>query len=104
MAVLHELPTEAIAALCRKHGVRELSVFGSVLTDDFGESSDIDLLVEFLDGDAGPWMTRFQAFEDDLTVLFGRKIDLISRKSVERNPNWLIRNAILESARVLYES
>lgn len=104
MSASVDLPCEAIAELCRKHGVKELAVFGSALRDDFTANSDVDFLVQFLNDDAGPWMSKYQALEEELSHLVHRKVDLVSRRAVEQNPNWLIRRAILNSARVLYES
>ena len=104
MILALDLPQEAIAALCRQHGVQELSLFGSALHGNFNAESDVDFLVRFLNDDAGPWMSKYQALQDDLSRLLGRKVDLVSRRAVEENPNWLIRNEILNSARVLYES
>ena len=75
----YELPIaidrEKIAALCRAQGVRKLSLFGSVLRDDFDTSrSDVDILVEYLPG-RHPGVGHF-GFQDDLSIMLGRKVDL----------------------------
>jgi len=61
-------------AFCRKHHIRRLSLFGSVLRDDFGPDSDVDVLVEFEPGTKVG--LRFFAIERELSGLFGRKVDL----------------------------
>ncbi len=63
-----------IAVFCRKHHIRRLSFFGSVLRDDFGPESDVDVLVEF---EAGflPGLAFF-SMEQELSVIIGRKVDL----------------------------
>ncbi len=93
------LPPDRIADICRKYGVRELSVFGSVLRDDFGPESDIDFLVVFDDDDLGPWMARLLNMEDELRILLGRTVDLVPKESVETDANWIRRNQILSTHR-----
>ncbi len=97
-----ELPLNAIEALCRKYGVEELSVFGSVLRDDFGPDSDVDFLVRFRNGDAGPWMSKFDELAKELSALLGRKVDVVDRGGIERSPNYLRRQHVLSSAKVIY--
>jgi predicted nucleotidyltransferase len=65
---------ERIAALCRRHRIRRLSLFGSVVRDDFGPDSDVDVLVEFEPG-AVPGLAFF-AIQDELAVELGRPVDL----------------------------
>lgn len=91
---------EQVVELCRKHHVRRLAVFGSVLRDDFDpERSDIDFLVEFeptanlaLPGD-------YFTLLDELTKLFSRKVDLVSWEGV-RNPYF--KREIERSQELLY--
>jgi hypothetical protein len=72
-----------IAEVCRAHGVKRLAVFGSVLRDDFGPDSDIDVLVEFLPGhDLGPWLSELTGLKADLESLWGRQIDVVMRAGV----------------------
>jgi uncharacterized protein len=96
------LPLDRIAELCRKYHVLELSIFGSLLRDDFGPDSDIDFLVMFQDDDYGPWMGKLLHMEDELSALLGRRVDLVPRESVEQSENWIRRNHILNSAQVIY--
>ena len=74
------LPKERIAEFCRRHHIRKLSLFGSVLRDDFGPKSDVDVLVEF-EPDHIPGLIRFAGMEIALSKLLGgRKIDLNTPK------------------------
>lgn len=76
---LIELNLQRIFDLCRKHKVKSLAVFGSILTDRFNEQSDVDLLVDFqpLDPDEFDYVTNYFDFRDALEQLFSRKVDLI---------------------------
>ena len=98
------LPTDHITELCERYGVRELSVFGSVLRDDFTPESDIDFLVTFRDDDPGPWMGKLIQMEDDLRALLGREVDLVPKESILKSENWIRRDHILGTARVIYGS
>ena len=97
-----ELPAEVIADVCRKHDVEELSIFGSVLRDDFGSHSDVDFLVVFKDNDAGPWLSKFMDLEEELSRVLGRRVDLVDKRGVEQSENYIRRRHILSSARVIY--
>lgn len=89
---------DAVETFCRKWRVRELSLFGSVLRDDFRAESDVDVLVSF-DEDA-PWsLWDLIAMQDELAELFGRPVDLIEREGL-RNP--YRQRRILETRQVLY--
>ncbi len=98
------LPYDRIAQLCQKYQVEELSVYGSVLRDDFGPDSDVGFLVVFKDGDAGPWMSKVFDLEKDLTALLGRKVEVATRRGVEQSASWMTRPAILNSAQVVYRA
>lgn len=97
------LPGAGIAEFCRRWKIKELSLFGSMLRDDFSPDSDVDFLVSFL-GDAKWSLFDHVRMEDELSSLIGRKVDLVSRPAVERSGNWIRRRAILESAKVVYVS
>ena len=96
-----ELPRSAIAAFCRKWQVREFAVFGSVLRDDFRPDSDVDVMVEF-DAAAKPTLYDLVDMQEELQALFGRKVDLLTRRAVEQMSNRHRRQHVLESARVVY--
>ncbi len=97
-----DLPAAEIAAFCRRWNIIELSLFGSVLRDDFGPDSDIDVLVTFGPGSPRTLSAAAQ-MQDEIEAIFGRKVDLIDRQSIERSANYLRRKAILNSARIVYE-
>src|SRR3990172_1706957 len=87
-----------IAAFCRKWKIREFSLFGSVLRDDFRPESDIDVLVS-LEPDA-PWsLWEWIDLKEELTDLLGRDVDLVEKDGL-RNP--FRRYAILTSKQVIY--
>ena len=69
-----DLPLDRLAEICRRYHVRELALFGSVLRDDFGPESDVDILVEFQPG-ATPGLAFF-GMEIELSELLGRRVDL----------------------------
>jgi hypothetical protein len=96
------LPHEAIRAVCRRHRVAELALFGSALRDDFGPQSDVDFLVRFEPGAEQPWMGHFQALEADLSALLGRRVDVVDWNAIERSRNWIRREAILSSAQRVF--
>ncbi|MHC5056959.1 MAG: nucleotidyltransferase family protein [Planctomycetota bacterium] len=92
---------DAISAFCRKWRVAELAVFGSVLRDDFGEGSDVDVLVSFEDAaDLGLW--DVMPMREELASLIGRDVDLLERHVVRRSRNYIRLAHILSTARVLY--
>lgn len=92
---------ELIEDFCRHWKVREFSLFGSVLRDDFSDASDVDIMVSF-QVDAGWSLLDHVTMRDELIALFGRNVDLVTRKGVERSRNALRRTAILETAQVFY--
>jgi predicted nucleotidyltransferase len=92
---------EALEAFCRRWMVAELSLFGSALRSDFRPDSDVDLLVTFAP-DANWGLLEHVAMEQELSALLGRRVDLVSRRAVERSRNWIRRGAILGSAEPLY--
>lgn len=93
------VPAEAIRAFCSRWKLRELSLFGSILRDDFGPQSDVDVLVAFaLDG--AMTFEGFLQMREELSELFGgRAIDLVEKRLVT-NP--FRRHDILTTRRVLY--
>lgn len=95
------IPQAQIAAVCRHHHVRKLAVFGSVLRDDFGPDSDVDMLVEF-ESDYPPTLTTLLTLERELTETLNRQVDLGEQQSVVEDPNYIRRNRILNSLQVIY--
>ena len=70
-----EIPRNLIAAFCQGHGIRRLSLFGSILREDFRPDSDIDLLVEFEPGEV-PSRLGMAGLEIELSEMLGRRVDL----------------------------
>jgi predicted nucleotidyltransferase len=96
-----DLDQSALEAYCRRWKIVELAFFGSVLREDFGPDSDVDVLVTFADGAGWSLFDRVE-MRDELAELLGRRVDLVSRRAIERSHNWIRRNAILSSAETFY--
>lgn len=96
-----QFPTDDLAAFCQRWRIARLEIFGSALRDDFRPDSDVDLLVTF--APEARWsLLDLDEMEEDLAGLIGRKVDLVSRRGLERSQNWLRRRAILGSAEPVY--
>lgn len=93
-----------LEAFCRKWGIARLELFGSVLREDFDPAaSDVDVLVTFAPG-VHHGLDFFSTMPDELAAIFGRKVDLLTRKSVEQSRNPSRKEAILAGTRTIYES
>lgn len=92
------IPHDRLAAFCDRHYIRRLSLFGSVLRDDFGPESDIDVLVEFETGHV-PGLIALAGMEIELSDLLGRQVDLRLPGDLSR----YFRQDVLETAQVQYE-
>lgn len=97
MSVKVVLDRERLAAFCQRWNITELSLFGSVLRDDFHPDSDIDVLFTTAPGARWSLFDRVD-MQEELSAIVGRKVDLVSRQAVERSANWIRRRAILHSA------
>jgi len=95
------IPEEGLASFCGKWKISELCVFGSVLRDDFRPESDVDILVRFY-SEAHWGLFEMVQMEAELSALLNRKVDLVSRNAVEKSHNWIRRESILQSAKLLY--
>jgi uncharacterized protein len=91
------LSSEMIRQFCQKHHIRRLSFFGSVVRDDFGPNSDIDVLVEFEPGFVPGF--DFFSLENELSQILGRKVDLQTLHFLSPE----IRNLVLSEAVPAYE-
>ena len=98
-----EIPRDKIADFCKRWQVTELALFGSVLRDDFGPESDVDVLAGFGET-ARHTLFDLDDLELELEEILGREVDLVSRRGVEARSNYLRRTSILQSAHVIYES
>ncbi len=92
-----EIPRDQIVELCKRYYIRKLSLFGSVLRDDFGPKSDIDLLVEFEPGHT-PGFSIIDIEEEFSKIFGGRKVDIINPKYI----NHRLKDNILSNAEVQY--
>jgi predicted nucleotidyltransferase len=98
MTVPHlTISQDELAAFCQRHHIRKLALFGSVLRDDFGPESDVDVLVEF-DPDHIPGLAFFD-IEAELSVLLGRRVDLNTPQFLSR----YFREQVVAQAEVLYD-
>jgi uncharacterized protein len=97
--VLHGIhfPQDALAEFCRRNGIRRLSLFGSILRDDFGPDSDVDMLVEFEPNKRIGWI-GIAGLSLELAGIIGRRVDL-------RTPHDLsdcFRGSVVAEARTLH--
>ncbi len=96
-----DLTSEILHHFCQKWKITELSLFGSVLRDDFHADSDIDVLVAFAPD--APWtLLDLVNMEYELADLTGRDIDLIEKRVIEKSANPIRKAEILETAQVIY--
>jgi predicted nucleotidyltransferase len=87
-----------LADFCKRHGIRRLALFGSVLTPAFGPESDVDVLVEFAPGVQVGYL-KFAEIQHELSELLGREVDLNTAGSLSRH----FRNDVVRRAEVIYE-
>ena len=78
-----------------------MSLFGSVLREDFRPDSNIDVMVSF-EEDAGWGLLEFVRMKRELKALLGREVDLLTQKSIEQSHNWIRQQEILSTAQVVY--
>ena len=91
---------DQIIRSCRLHKVRELYIFGSVLTDKFNDESDIDFLVEFNLVDIQEYFNNYMDFKEKLEAILKRPIDLVENQAV-RNP--IFRKVLDREKKLVYE-
>lgn len=97
MALAVDIDPVTIRTFCQRHKIRRLSFFGSVLTEDFGPESDLDVLVEFEPGQV-PGLFAAAGMEQELSELLGRKVDLRTPNDLSRH----FRDEVLAKAVVQY--
>jgi hypothetical protein len=91
------IDNDRIAEFCRRNKIRRLAFFGSVLRDDFGPGSDVDVLVEF-GPDAGVGFFAIARMQDELSAILGRPVDLCTQKGLSR----YFRDRVVREAEVAY--
>jgi hypothetical protein len=92
---------ERLADFCRRWRITELALFGSVLREDFGPESDVDVLVAFAP-DTDWRYEHFLTMEEELEALCCRKVDLVEKRLVEQSENYIRRKHILTHLEPLY--
>jgi uncharacterized protein len=92
---------DKIGSFCRKWKIREMCLFGSVLREDFGPTSDIDVLIDHDDNAEWDLIDHFH-MQDELQEILGRNVDLVDRRAIERSDNRFIRRAVLSNAEPVY--
>lgn len=96
-----EISKEAIALFCRRWKVTEFALFGSALRKELRPDSDVDVLVSFAP-DARWTLFDLVEMQEELETIFGRKVDLVTRRGIESSRNYIRRQAILSSAEVVH--
>jgi len=97
------IPEQAIAKFCKRWHIEELALFGSVVRADFNSDSDVDVLIS-LPSDIFPSVTEWLAMVGELSKIFGRPVDLMTRAALERDHNALFKASVLNSAQIIYGS
>ena len=97
-----DFETAKIAQICQQWQIVELALFGSVLRTDFNLDSDIDVLVSFAE-DAKVTFFDLDTIEQQLSKLFNRPVDVVTKRAIEQSQNWLRKKNILENAQIIYE-
>ena len=98
MSARIDIPKEKVAEFCRRNRIRRLRLFGSVLRDDFGPESDVDVLVEFEPG-ARVGLITLAGMEIELSQVLGRRAEMHTIKGL--NPRF--RDEVLRTAEEQYE-
>ena len=93
-----EVPEAKIAEFCRRNRIRRLSFFGSVLRDDFGPDSDVDVLIEFEPGARVGFFELFDMKQELSSFLGGRNVDINTPRSLSK----YFREEVLQEAEVQY--
>ena len=92
---------EQLRCFCRERGIARLELFGSALRVDFRDDSDVDLLAT-LRPEARPTLLDWAEMQEKLAELFGRPVDLVSRRAIERSRNRYRKHSILSQATPIY--
>ena len=101
MKFLDSLELKDIAPFCKRWKIREFAVFGSILRDDFKPESDVDILVTFSQNAEWGLFDHVQ-IRNELESMLNRKVDLVTRRALEQTQNQILRDRILNSAKVIF--
>jgi predicted nucleotidyltransferase len=91
---------DSLVSLCKQHKVKELYIFGSILTSKFNKDSDIDMLVQFDKVDILEYADNYFDFKEKLEKLLGREIDLLENQAI-RNP--IFRKILDRDKKIVYD-
>ena len=97
----NNFPMLKIECFCGKWKITEFALFGSVLREDFGGQSDIDVLVSF-SPEAKPTLFHLALMQSELSEIFGRDVDILTRRGVENSRNPIRKKQILSTAQTIY--
>lgn len=94
---------EKIKYFCEKWKISEFSIFGSYVRNELKEDSDVDVLISFKDN------VKYTLFDivhlkEELEILFGRKVDVVTKKGLENSRNQIRKKAIFDEAKLIYAS
>jgi predicted nucleotidyltransferase len=101
VSVKPQFDREKLEGFCRERGIARLELFGSARGENFRDSSDVDLLATLRSG-ARPTLLDWADMQEQLAELFGRPVDLVSRRAVERSRNRYRKHSILSTATPIY--
>lgn len=91
---------DAIKSLCEKHNVEEMYLFGSVLTDKFSDTSDVDVLVQFGDVDLNNYFDNYMDFKEKLESILSRSVDIVENQAI-KNP--IFRKILDRDKKLIYD-
>jgi predicted nucleotidyltransferase len=95
------VPGKKLVEFCKRWKITELAFFGSVLREDFRQDSDIDLLV-FFNPRARISLFDLVRMQNELKEIFGREVDLVERRAIEKSENYIRRKTILDTLKIIY--
>jgi uncharacterized protein len=97
---LIDINKDKLIELCNKHKVRELYIFGSILTEEFNDSSDIDMLIQFQEMNLLDYFDNYMELKENLEALFHREVDLVENQAL-RNP--IFKKVVNREKQLIYE-
>lgn len=95
------ISAQDIEHFCKKWNVREFYLFGSSVQGEFHPESDVDVMVSFAP-QANYSLLDLVDMEEELKELFGRRVDIVEKQAIEKSENYIRRNSILNSCKILY--
>lgn len=96
-----ECSQQEIEQFCQRWKIKEFYLFGSILRNDFNKKSDLDVIVQFFPNPNWGW--KVVTMKEELEKIFKRKVDVAYKDAVEGDENWIRRENILSTAKLIYE-